>query len=61
MPSLDKLGGTRWAKTTARVRKAIEKIAHDLVEMYAFRRIAKGFTYGPLDDMYSEIRGNVRI
>ncbi|QJB57811.1 transcription-repair coupling factor [Pseudodesulfovibrio sp. zrk46] len=53
-PSLDKLGGTRWAKTTARVRKAIEKIAHDLVEMYAFRRIAKGFSYGPLDDMYSE-------
>lgn len=53
-PSLDKLGGSRWAKTTARVRKAIEKIAHDLVEMYAFRRVAKGFTYGPLDDMYSE-------
>jgi len=53
-PSLDKLGGTRWAKTTARVRKAIEKIAHELVEMYAFRRVAKGFTYGPLDDMYSE-------
>ncbi|WP_319466711.1 transcription-repair coupling factor [uncultured Pseudodesulfovibrio sp.] len=53
-PSLDKLGGTRWAKTTARVRKAIEKIAHELVEMYAFRRVAKGFSYGKLDDMYSE-------
>ena len=53
-PSLDKLGGTRWATTTARVRKAIEKIAHDLVEMYAFRRVAKGFSYGPPDDMYSE-------
>lgn len=53
-PSLDKLGGTRWAKTTARVRKAIEKIAHELVEMYAFRRVAKGFSYGPLDDMYAE-------
>jgi transcription-repair coupling factor (superfamily II helicase) len=53
-PALDKLGGSRWAKTTARVRKAIEKIAHDLVEMYAFRRVAKGFSYGPLDDMYSE-------
>ncbi|CCH47713.1 transcription-repair coupling factor [Pseudodesulfovibrio piezophilus] len=53
-PSLDKLGGTRWAKTTARVRKAIEKIAHGLVEMYAFRRVAKGFSYGPLDDMYAE-------
>lgn len=53
-PSLDKLGGTRWAKTTARVRKAIEKIAHELVEMYAFRRVAKGFSYGALDDMYAE-------
>ena len=54
MPSLDKLGGTRWAKTTARARKAIEKIAHELVEMYAFRRVAKGFQYGVLDDMYAE-------
>lgn len=53
-PSLDKLGGSRWAKTTERVRKAIEKIAHELVEMYAFRRVAKGFTYGPLDDMYAD-------
>ncbi|MBI9078382.1 MAG: transcription-repair coupling factor [Pseudodesulfovibrio sp.] len=53
-PALDKLGGIRWAKTTANVRKAVEKIAHDLVEMYAFRRVAKGFSYGPLDDMYSE-------
>lgn len=53
-PSLDKLGGSRWANTTARVRKAIEKIAHELVEMYAFRRVAKGFTYGPLDEMYAE-------
>lgn len=53
-PSLDKLGGTRWASTTARVRKAIEKIAHELVEMYAFRRVAKGFSYGQPDDMYSE-------
>ncbi|BCS87055.1 transcription-repair coupling factor [Pseudodesulfovibrio sediminis] len=53
-PALDKLGGTRWAKTTAKVRKAIEKIAHELVEMYAFRKVAKGFGYGPIDDMYAE-------
>ena len=53
-PALDKLGGTRWAATTARVRKAIEKIAHELVEMYAFRRVAKGFAYGPVDEMYAE-------
>lgn len=53
-PALDKLGGTRWKNTTARVRKAIEKIAHELVEMYAYRRVAKGFSYGPLDEMYRD-------
>ena len=57
-PALDKLGGARWAKTTAKVRKAIEKIAHELVEMYAFRRVAKGFGYGPLDDMYAEFEAS---
>lgn len=53
-PALDKLGGTRWKATTARVRKAIEKIAHELVEMYAYRRVTKGFSYGPLDEMYHD-------
>jgi len=58
VPALDKLGGTRWAKTTAKVRKAIEKIAHELVEMYAFRRVAKGFGYGPPDEMYAEFEAS---
>ncbi|XPV74810.1 MAG: transcription-repair coupling factor [Desulfovibrio sp.] len=53
-PVLDKLGGTRWRKTTERARKAIEKIARDLVEMYAFRQITKGYSYGEVDDMYRE-------
>jgi len=53
-PPLDKLGGARWAATTARVRVAIEKIAHELVEMYAFRRVGKGYSYGPVDEMYAE-------
>lgn len=53
-PALDKLGGTRWAKTTARVRKALEKIAHELVEMYAVRRVTKGFAYGEPGEMYHE-------
>ncbi len=53
-PRLDKLGGTLWSKTTERARKAIEKIAQDLVEMYAFRRVAKGYSYGPPGEMYRE-------
>jgi transcription-repair coupling factor (superfamily II helicase) len=53
-PHLDKLGGSLWAKSTERARKAIEKIAQDLVAMYAFRRVAKGYSYGPPGEMYRE-------
>lgn len=53
-PALDKLGGARWRSATERARKAIEKIAAELVEMYAFRRVAKGFRYGPPSELYWE-------
>ncbi|MDR1856494.1 MAG: transcription-repair coupling factor [Desulfovibrio sp.] len=53
-PVLDKLGGNSWARGQERARKAIEKIAADLVEMYAYRKVTKGFRYAPLDDLYSE-------
>jgi transcription-repair coupling factor (superfamily II helicase) len=53
-PSLDRLGGTGWSKTKARVRKAIEKIARDLVDMYAFRKVAKGYSYGPAGELFRE-------
>lgn len=53
-PGLDKLGGARWEKTKSRVRKAVQKIARDLVDMYAYRKVAKGFSYSSPEDMMSE-------
>ncbi len=53
-PTLDKLGGTHWHSSKEKARKAIEKIAADLVEMYAFRKITKGFRYGPPDELFKE-------
>ncbi|SME94120.1 transcription-repair coupling factor [Desulfovibrio gilichinskyi] len=55
---LDKLGGSRWSKTREKARKAIEKIAGELVEMYAYRKVAKGYAYGPLNDMYWEFESS---
>ena len=52
--ALDRLGGAGWKKSKARVRKAIEKIALDLVEMYALRKVAKGYSYGPRPELYWE-------
>ncbi len=53
-PSLDKLGGKRWARTKSRVRKAVEAIARDLVDLYAARSYMKGHAYPPPDRAFRE-------
>ncbi len=53
-PALDRLGGNRWKMGREKAQKAIEKIARDLVEMYAYRKVAKGYAYGPLNELYWE-------
>ncbi len=53
-PPLDRLGGSNWQSSKEKARKAIEQIAADLVEMYAFRKVAKGFRYNPPDELYAE-------
>lgn len=58
LPRLDKLGGVGWVRTREKAKKAIEKIAHDLVEMYAYRRIAKGYAYSPLGELYREFEAS---
>ncbi|MDL2210703.1 transcription-repair coupling factor [Desulfovibrio sp. OttesenSCG-928-O18] len=54
----DRLGGTQWFSSKEKARKAIEKIAGDLVEMYAYRKVAKGFTYHPVSEMYREFEAS---
>ncbi len=44
-PRLDRLGGKSWSLTRARVRKQIEKVSAELVELYARRKTAKGFSF----------------
>ncbi len=54
VPSLDRLGGGAWQSGKEKARKAVEKIAGDLVEMYAWRKLAKGFRYDPPGELYRE-------
>ena len=46
VPKLNRLGTQEWHKTKAKVRKAVQDIAKDLVELYAKRQQDKGFCYG---------------
>ena len=57
-PALDRLGSSSWQAGKEKVRKAVEKIAEDLVEMYAWRKVAKGFQYPPLGELYREFEAS---
>ncbi len=57
-PVPDRLGGTSWSSGKEKARKAIEQIAADLVEMYALRKVVKGFRYMPLGAMYREFEAS---
>lgn len=46
-PKLNKLGGNEWVKAKAKVRKAVEDLAKELIELYAKRQSSKGYKYGP--------------
>jgi transcription-repair coupling factor (superfamily II helicase) len=47
VPPLDRLGSTSWARARDRARRSAERIARDLLEVYAARQIAKGFAFPP--------------
>ena len=44
-PRLDRLGGTSWGKTKAKVKKGIEDMTEELVELYANREVARRSAY----------------
>jgi transcription-repair coupling factor (superfamily II helicase) len=44
-PVLDKLGGGSWEKVKSRVRKSVESMAKELLELYARRRAATGHAF----------------
>ncbi|MDO5746379.1 MAG: transcription-repair coupling factor [Actinomycetaceae bacterium] len=61
-PSLNKMGGSDWARAKRRARKATHEIAAELVRLYAARQSSQGFAFSPdtpwqreLEDAFSHI------
>ena len=46
-PKLNKLGTAQWGRTKSQVKKAVQAVAQDLVDLYAVRQQSDGFVYGP--------------
>jgi len=47
VPTLNKLGGSDWAKTKSSARRAVRQIAAKLVQVYAARAASPGFKFAP--------------
>ncbi|MBI3160401.1 MAG: transcription-repair coupling factor [Chloroflexi bacterium] len=44
-PAVTRLGGVEWHGIKSRVRRAVEEVAQDLLELYARRQVSAGFSF----------------
>lgn len=54
-PKIDRLGSKLWINTKKRVKRQIEDIADELLEIYAERQMSEGHSYPPEDELFREM------
>lgn len=57
-PKIYKLGSGAWKKIKQKTKKRVKEIAYDLIQLYAKRRMQKGFAYGPDTHMQHELEAS---
>ncbi len=55
-PLLDKIGGKTWGKARAKAKKEVEKMAGELLKIYAERRVNKGYAFSAPDEYYDDFQ-----
>lgn len=55
---LDKIGGQSWERTKARVKKQIESIAYELLQLYAERETQEGYAFSRPNDDFLEFEAS---
>ena len=50
VPVLDTLGGKSWERVKSRIKKSAEKIAGELLKLYASRKVEIGYAFSPADN-----------
>jgi transcription-repair coupling factor (superfamily II helicase) len=53
-PLLDKIGSKAWIKSKAKAREEVEKLAADLLNLYAQRKVHTGFSFSRPDHYYDD-------
>ncbi len=53
-PVLDKIGSKAWIKSKAKAKQEVEKMAADLLDLYAKRKVNEGFSFSKPDNYYND-------
>jgi len=53
-PALERLGGGHWEKTKGRIKKSMRDMAEELLQLYARRKMVKGYAFHPDDELQRE-------
>jgi transcription-repair coupling factor (superfamily II helicase) len=53
-PILDKIGGKTWEKSKAKAKQEVEKLAGDLLNLYAERKIKNGYSFSKSDESFDD-------
>ncbi|WP_445386088.1 transcription-repair coupling factor [Robiginitalea sp. IMCC44478] len=58
VPKIYKLGSAAWKKLKQKTKSRVKKIAFDLIQVYAKRRLQKGFQYAPDSYLQHELEAS---
>jgi len=53
-PVIDKMGGKSWQRVREKAKKSVEKIAGELLALYASRKVIKGYAFGSSDNYFRD-------
>ncbi len=57
-PILDKMGGKSWDRVKKQVKQSVEKIAGELLKLYASRKVAPGISFSGIDSYFHDFEAS---
>jgi transcription-repair coupling factor (superfamily II helicase) len=57
-PILDKIGSKNWINSKAKAKEEVEKMAADLLDLYASRKVNNGFAFSLPDNYYNDFEAS---
>ncbi len=57
-PALTRLGSQEWPRAKARVRRAVQELARELLQLYARREVAQGHAFSPDTALQAELEAS---